>query len=70
MLRMNGIGQPSGFFSPEDQAQIDRARYGAGQVYEAGQSVYRTGSKVYDVIPASWRPVLLGVVIGWYLRGK
>ena len=70
MYQMNGLGQPQGFFSPEDQASINKVRYGAGEVYDAGRGVYDTGRKVYDVIPPSWRPVLLGVVIGWYLRGK
>ena len=72
-LRMNGLGQatpPAGIFSPEDQARLDQLQHGAGQVYEAGRGVYQTGQKVYDVIPPSWRPVLLGVVIGWWLRGK
>ncbi|MEE9197251.1 MAG: hypothetical protein V3U45_03825 [bacterium] len=69
-LRMNGLGQPNGFFSPEDQARIDEARYQAGQVYEAGEGVYQSGRKIYDVIPPSWRPVILGMVIGWWLRGR
>lgn len=65
---MYGLGQQ--FLSPENRARYEQARYGAGQVYETGRDVYATGQKVYGVIPPTWRPVLLGIVIGWWLRGK